>query len=154
MRLIADTMLGRLALWMRIAGFDVEYYNRIDDAELVERTLEEDRILLTRDTLLVRRRRLRGRVIFIEGDHLEDQLRQVVRLFGLEKGGFLKRCLRCNTLLERVEKEGVEGRVPPYVHRTQRAFSQCPSCGRIYWAGTHREEMVKRLRAILGEDAM
>ncbi len=154
MRLIADTMLGRLALWMRIAGFDVEYYHRIEDAELVERTLEEDRILLTRDTLLIKRRGIRGRVVFIESEHLEDQLRQVVRLFGLERGGFLKRCLRCNTLLERVEKEMIKDRVPPYVHRTQTIFSQCSSCGRIYWAGTHREEMIKRLGAILGEDAI
>ena len=153
-RFIADTMLGKLALWMRIMGFDVEYHNDIEDEALIERALVEDRLLLTRDTLLVRRRRLRGRVVFIESDHLEDQLLQVVSLFGYPEGGFLKRCLRCNTLLEDIDREAVKGKVPPYVYTTQKRFSRCPSCGRIYWAGTHREKMARRLKAILGKDLL
>ncbi len=147
-------MLGKLALWMRILGFDVEYHHTIEDAELVEKTLKSNRILLTRDTLLLKRRVLKGRVVFVESDHLEDQLRQVVTLFGLKRGGFLKRCLRCNTPLERIEKEAVKHLVPPYVYRTQSGFSHCSSCGRIYWAGTHRERMRERLKTILGKDVV
>lgn len=149
LRFFADSMLGKLARWMRTIGCDVEYERAIDDDALIDRALREDRVVLTRDTLLVRRRRLKGRSFFVESNAVANQLKSVVERFGLDSAGFLTRCLRCNTRLERAGKEAVKERVPPYVCQTQDEFSVCPSCGRVYWAGTHREGMVREIERML-----
>lgn len=149
-RFFADAMLGRLATWLRIAGIDVEYRARIDDAELVERALEEERVILTRDTLLVRRRKARGNHLFVKGDDYREQFRQVVVHFGIDPfARLLTRCVRCNEPLLPIGKTRVAGRVPPYVFETQDAFSYCPGCGRVYWGATHRKAMVRAIRAML-----
>jgi uncharacterized protein len=147
---IADSMLGRLARWLRVMGCDVEYFPEIGDAELVERGERSGRLILTRDTLLIRRRRARDNFFFVEGDHFRDQVRQVVRAFALEPcGGFLTRCLECNALLHDIDREVAAGKVPPYVFATQEQFQSCPGCGRLFWGGTHRERMEEELREIL-----
>ena len=148
---IADTMLGKLARWLRVMGCDVAYYREIGDAELVERAERSGRLILTRDTLLVRRRKVRNNHFFVEGDHFRDQVRQVVRAFAIEPfAGFLSRCLECNALLQEIDRKSVEGRVPPYVFVTQEHFQICPNCGRLYWGGTHRERMAGELKEMLG----
>ena len=149
-RFIADGMLGKLATWLRILGCDVEYFPALPDSEIAERAMRTGRVILTRDTLLIRRRQARENHFFVTGDGWRDQLRQVVKAFGIDPAGRLfTRCVRCNEPLEAVEKPVVAGRVPPYVYRTQEAFSGCPSCGRIYWKATHRGEMERQLREIL-----
>lgn len=151
LRFIADTMLGKLARWMRTLGCDVEYFNDIDDAELVGKAVAEKRMILTRDTLLLKRRAARGTSFFVEGDHVAAQLRQVAERFGLPDKPALTRCLRCNRPLEYLEKEAAKDRVPPYVFETQEKFSHCPSCGRVYWAGTHRQRMEEDVARFLRE---
>ena len=149
-RFIADGMLGKLATWLRILGCDVEYVGDLADDDLVERALRAGRIILTRDTLLVRRRKARDNHFFVTGDGWRDQLRQVVAAFGIDPAaGLFTRCVRCNEPLAAIDKPLAAGRVPPYVYETQDAFSACPSCGRIYWKATHRGEMERQLREIL-----
>ncbi|MEK7773082.1 MAG: Mut7-C RNAse domain-containing protein [Deltaproteobacteria bacterium] len=148
-KFFADSMLGKLARWLRTLGCDVEYERHIEDDALIKRALTEDRIVLTRDTLLIRRRRLRGRVFFIESGLAGDQLKAVVDRFNLSAAGFLTRCLRCNALLERVEKDAVKVSVPPYVYQTHNEFSVCPECARVYWGGTHREGMLREMERML-----
>lgn len=147
-RFIADSMLGKLARWMRTLGYDVEYERAIDDGLLIRKAVAEGRIVLTRDTLLLKRRGLRGRAFFIESDQAGEQLREVLKAFPKAPGKFLSRCLRCNADLAAVEKESVREKVPPYVFQTQEAFSTCLKCGRIYWAGTHRERMVEEVESM------
>jgi len=147
---LADAMLGRLARWLRVMGCDVEYFPAVDDAELVERAARAGRLILTRDTLLVRRRGARGNHFFVRGDDYREQVRQVVAAFAIDPAArFLTRCLECNLLLHAVEGVRVAGRVPPYVLATQEAFRECPGCGRLYWRGTHRTRMEEELRGIL-----
>lgn len=146
-------MLGKLARWMRTLGFDVEYEKDIDDAALVKRAVREGRIILTRDTLLIRRRRIKGWYVFIESDSIGEQLRQISAIYGTGFERFLTRCLRCNSLLEDAPRSGIEDKVPPYVYNTQEKFMRCPHCARIYWAGTHRKKMLKALSSLLGRDA-
>lgn len=149
-RFLADGMLGKLATWLRILGCDVEYFGDLPDEELVERALRTGRTILTRDTLLVRRRKARDNHLFVAGDGWREQLRQVVAAFGIDPAAHLfTRCVRCNEPLVPIEKSRVAGRVPPYVYETQEAFNACPSCGRLYWKATHRGEMERQLREIL-----
>jgi uncharacterized protein with PIN domain len=150
-RFIADTMLGKLAKWLRLLGFDVLYFPKISDEEIAERALRSGRVILTRDTLLIRRRKVRENHFFVRGDDYKDQLRQVAKRYSIDPyARILTRCLRCNDPLESVDKASVREKVPPYVFDTQNAFEACARCGRIYWKATHRDEMMKQIRAILG----
>ena len=147
-KFIADTMLGRLARWIRIIGYDVEYHRVISDDELIGRAITSNRILLTRDTQLANRRAARHCLYVGSEDYLE-QLKQVVKHFGMNvQQGIFSRCAICNSLLLYVEKTTVKDRVPPFVYQTQDIFMQCPQCARIYWRGTHRKEIIERLSKI------
>jgi uncharacterized protein with PIN domain len=153
-KFIADHMLGRLARWLRILGYDTFFAadpasgagQALEDAAIARLAQAEDRWVLTRDTQFLRRRGLRG--LLIEAETIEAQLVQVVRAFGLTSHRLFTRCLVCNTHLEEIAKPAVAGLVPPYVYRTQAQFRRCPACGRIYWRGTHWARMVERLLEI------
>lgn len=148
-RFIADVMLGRLAKWLRIAGFDVLYSNSFSDEELIERSNEEGRILLSLDTRLLVRKTVRN-FIYMESWRLEDQIKQILAVTELE--GFpspLSRCLSCNVDLENVLSESVRNRVPVYVFKTHSHFKSCPKCRKIFWSGTHRKSALKFLGHLL-----
>ncbi len=150
---IADAMLGKLAKWMRLIGCDVEYFPAIDDEEIAERASRSGRIILTRDTLLVKRRKARDNYFFIQNDDYKEQLTQVVDHFRIDPyQHILSRCIRCNEKLEAAEKNSVKHKVPPYVYETQGTFESCPSCQRIYWGATHKDQMLQQLDDILNKD--
>jgi uncharacterized protein len=153
-RFIADTMLGRLARWLRILGYDTEYEKVISDETLTERALKEDRWLLTRDRYLARRRVLQGHHTVIANDDLESQLRQLHRDLAIaldapHHRGY--RCANCNRPLQDVSWEEARSHVPPLVAEEQRQFMCCRQCGRFYWAGTHWTT-IQRTLAQIGHD--
>jgi len=141
---IADVMVGKLARWLRVLGFDVLYSNAYEDDELIRIAEAEDRVILTRDTRLAARR-MKARCVLIASDHYREQLQQVIRTFDLKDFNTLSRCIECNALLREVDKEEVFERVPPFVYLTQQRFAVCPSCHRVYWHGTHVAEILKRI---------
>lgn len=141
-----DRMLGRLARWLRILGHDVAYGPQLCGRALAACARREGRILVTRDTRLVRERNLPPHV-FVTADRFREQLAEVARVVPLG-GAFLGRCLECNRVLEAVAKTEVRDRVPPYVFATQDTFHRCPRCGRIYWPATHRARMAAELEAL------
>ena len=143
-RFLADCNVGRLARWLRALGYDASYHARIGDAELVREAAAESRVLLTRDRDLTKRRVIQTgvvRAILIRDDEVTKQLRQVFSELGLELKEALTRCIECNAELQSRVPETVAKRVPPYVRLTQSRYSECPDCGRIYWAGTHWQRM-------------
>jgi uncharacterized protein with PIN domain len=145
---ITDAALGRLATWLRLLGYDTVYARRASVAELIRRAGAEGRILLTRNTQLVRRRGLPAHVL-VTSDDFRAQLRQVVSVCGLPAAGAaLERCSRCNTPLERLARSAACARVPRYVGETQTSFARCPGCGRIYWPATHVDRMQRELERI------
>jgi uncharacterized protein len=141
-----DKMLGRLARWLRILGHDVAYGPHLSGRTLVDLARREHRLLLTRDTRLLRDPHLPPH-LFITSDHFREQLRQVAAAVPLG-AGFLHRCLDCNRPLETVARAAVAGTVPPYVLATQEHFERCASCGRVYWPATHRAHMLEELAAL------
>jgi hypothetical protein len=150
-RFIADVMLGKLATWLRLLGCNVEYFPKISDDDLVERAFRTGRVILTRDTELIRRRKVRDNHFFVRGDGFRDQLRQVAERFSIVPfGRILTRCLRCNETLMVIDRSEVRGRVPPYVFETQRDFRTCGRCGRVYWRGTHRDKALTQVIEIFG----
>ena len=150
-RFMADAMLGRLTRWLRMLGYDTAYEKLITDEGLIERTIREDRWLLTRDRYLARRKIIRGRCLLVVSDHLDEQLRELRRDLHLilepsEQRPF--RCANCNAIPIPVAPREVVDLVPPYVARHHDRFAQCPSCRQVYWPGTHWEAVVGRLSAI------
>jgi hypothetical protein len=145
MKFIADVMVGRLARWLRILGFDVVYSNHYDDDAILRIAQTEDRIILTRDTRLAARPDPARCLLIHSGDYRE-QVRQVTRHFDLKEFLPFSRCLECNVRLIDTDKESVFERIPPYIYLTQERFAICPSCRRVYWHGTHAEEMLKEIR--------
>jgi uncharacterized protein with PIN domain len=145
-KLIADAMLGALARWLRILDVDVVYDAALDDPEIVERAVAEDRVILTRDRRLVQRRLARNHLL-IRSEVVDEQVRQVLEELGIrpDPGRLLGRCLRCNVATEPISAEEARNRVPPWIARTQDEYRVCPACGRIYWPGTHVERMKRRL---------
>jgi uncharacterized protein with PIN domain len=143
MKFIADGMLGRLAKWLRVLGYDTAYFPHLDDDQLVHLARAEGRLLLTRDRGLARRRGLQ--CLLIGSNRLEEQLSQVLTDLALTEAHPFSRCPVCNTPLQEVEKPGLEGRVPAHIFRTHKDFSLCPNCDRIYWPGTHWARMQEKL---------
>lgn len=150
-------MLGRLARWLRLLGHDTLYEPHIEDRLLLRIAQEEDRILLTRDTRLIKFRGLKNYLLLTENDTF-GQLKKVITSFNLHpldsgrerfETGLYGRCSLCNSVLEDVPKEQTEDRVPEYVYQTVENFKKCPKCDKFYWEGTHREKMRKKLMEIL-----
>ncbi len=141
-------MLGTLAKWLRILGYDTLFDPALDDRQLVRLARAEDRVLLTRDRELARRRGVR--VLLITSQRLDDQVLQVLSDLHLDSDRAFSRCPVCNDLLEPMDREAARLRVPVYVARTQETFNYCPTCQRVYWRGTHRQRMDERLAHFQG----
>lgn len=154
MRFLVDSNVGRLARWLRVAGFDTLFVKGIDDNRLVRIALDGGRVLLTRDTQIFKRRLVtsgRLKAVLIENDEVRAQLLQVLATLSL--AGELRPfslCIECNEPLVHRKREEIGELVPPYVFQTQTQFMQCPGCQRVYWRGTHWERMSKELDMIVG----
>ncbi len=157
MKFIADSMLGRLVKWLRLLGYDTLYYPRIEDSALLRIAREENRVLLTRDSHLVKVRGLQQFLLLKENDPFE-QLKNVIEAFNLKIDDALKdagtaralsRCIVCNSALNNVPKEKLKDLIPEYVYRTSTVFRQCSGCGKPYWDGTHPEKFRKKLSEVL-----
>lgn len=147
-RFVLDVHLGRLARYLRMLGFDSLYRNDCDDETLADLSRRERRILLTRDRGLLKRSAVTHGYLLREADP-RAQLAEVVRRFDL--GGVLAeftRCMRCNGLLEPVAKATIEHRLLPKTRRYYDEFAVCRDCGRIYWKGSHYEDMRRRLAGL------
>ncbi len=142
-RLVADAMLGSLARWLRLLGYDTLYMRDADNV-IAQRCRAESRILLTRDPQLAERRGLQ--VILVTPQVLEAQIRQVIRVIGPLDPSVPHRCMTCNVPLQPLSPEAAAPLVPPYVARTQQIFHQCPKCGKITWPGTHWDKIQTRLK--------
>ena len=145
MKLLCDHMLGSLARWLRFMGYDTAYPEPGPDRTLVERVRADDRILLTRDKELAAR--VTG-AVRIRSDILADQIREVAAALPLRLVNPLSRCSLCNEILASASMEDVKDLVPEGVRSRHRTFWRCPSCGRVYWRGTHWDKMVARLNEL------
>lgn len=149
LQLLADGMLGSLAKWLRILGYDTAYDNAAPDPALARRARAEGRVLLTRDRELSRRSGLR--TLLIHSETLEEQIREVRAALGPPPEPALTRCSVCNTTLTPLAREEAAERVPPYVLRTHETFHYCPTCDQVYWAGSHVRAMRRRIEGLAGE---
>jgi uncharacterized protein with PIN domain len=132
-----DGMLGRLAKWLRILGFDAACPRSRPTA---------GRIFVT-----VRKSIAYSGAILVTGQDPLEQLRQVLEQAGVRPDPklLLSRCLICNVPVQGVTREVVAGRVPDRIFEKTELFRQCPKCGRIYWEGSHEKRIKKRLEGLI-----
>ena len=151
-RFIVDLNCGKLAKWLRMIGYDTKLFDHQDDKYLIHLALTENRIILTRDTQMMQRRIIaigELKALLVTSDDPLRQIQQVVKELGLNFGFKpFSLCLECNRTLEKVSKENVKDRVPPYVYQNQTQYVECPHCHRVYWPGTHWQAMVKKLEKL------
>ena len=148
---LVDVNVARLAGLLRALGFDTAHDPSLTDAELAGKAAGEQRILLSRDRLLLKR----AVVIYarlVRAAEPEAQLLEVLRFFGLRPPfRVFSRCLRCNDPLASVSKGDIEDRLLPLTRMHYNDFRRCPRCGGIYWAGSHVDRMRERVERICRE---
>lgn len=145
--LLVDAMIGRLARWLRLAGYDATFWREGSDEQLIASAQATGRLIVTKDRALAGRRGVDA--LLVEMDDLDRQIAEVRAALAL-RGPLPEpytRCAECNGLLVELSHADAEGLVPPYVWHTQTVFRRCTSCGRVYWKGTHWPAMEERLKS-------
>lgn len=147
-KFIVDYMCGRLAKWLRMLGYDTVYLNKNLKQKILLKSLQEQRIVITRNTKLSPKKAYK--LIFIKYDKVFDQIKQVFEELKLRptEENFFHRCSLCNSLLVEIEKEKIKEVVPEYVFNTQEKFFKCDKCNKVYWKGTHYDLFLSDLRKI------
>lgn len=151
MKFIADSMLGRLARWMRLSGYDAAYARSLSDAEIIESAKSGGRILLSRDAKLCEKA---GRedvdAVIIKSTELQEQLRQLVAERGIvvRDSPEFARCAACNGEIEKINKEEAAHKIPEKVLERIDEFWACKDCGKIYWHGGHWKKIKEQVQKI------
>lgn len=151
---VLDIHLGKLATYLRLLGFDTLYQNDYQDEELACVSSREQRILLTQDRGLLKRSVVVYGYCVRESDPLR-QVIEVLRRFHLfEAIAPLQRCLRCNGLLQPIDKDAIGDRLLPLTRQYYHNFSICQACTQIYWQGAHYERIQRLIQSIRQQNVM
>ncbi|MBN1967207.1 MAG: Mut7-C ubiquitin/RNAse domain-containing protein [Anaerolineae bacterium] len=152
-RFVLDTHLGKLAAYLRLLGFDTLYRNDYPDDELARVSDEENRIVLTRDRGVLKRSRVRHGY-YVRATDPRQQIVELLRHYGLfEAVRPFRRCMRCNGLLEPVEKAAVYDELLPGTREYHDEFYRCQDCGQLYWPGAHFEQLQAFIAGVLAQGA-
>lgn len=152
-RFIADAHLGGLAQLLRLAGFDTLYDNHYPDADIEELAAAEQRIVLTRDRELLKRRTI-THGCYVRTLKPKAQLREIFDRLDLAGSARpFRLCLTCNAPLRSIPKEEVSGRAPEGVLERHAQFVTCDVCQRVFWEGTHWQRMRALMDSVAGERA-
>lgn len=144
---VLDVHVGRLAGYLRLLGFDALYRNDYDDAEIIRLSIEERRIILTRD-LGILKNRIVTHGYWLRSQRPLEQLREVLERFDLRRAARpFTRCPVCNAALEPVAKSVIKSRLPPKTRELYEEFSRCTACGKVYWKGAHYEKLLKLVQS-------
>ena len=151
LRFLADGMLGKLTRWLRILGYDVNYFRSTDDNNLIKMANSESRILLTRDQELVHQALYKGvKAFFVKGTNNIETLVNLADWFdlNLEIELSISRCPKCNMLIRLVPKESVLQEIPELTALHYDEFWKCIGCGQVYWHGAHWKMIKKTLEEV------
>jgi uncharacterized protein with PIN domain len=143
-KFVADHMLGSLARWLRMMGYDTVYNKELDDQSIVKLARAESRFVLTRDKELGKE----PGALLVEPDDLDSQLKAVTERYGLKFNDDMIRCSTCNGELQDLAKEEAKELVPEGAFANNDRFWKCSKCGKVYWKGTHWHGIMERLKKL------
>ena len=146
---VLDAHLGKLAKYLRMLGFDTLYRSDIDDNEIISVARKEKRIILTRDKLLLKSKEV-SHGYFVRSIEKHEQLREVVKKFDLySQFKSFTRCMTCNTILVKVDKEEIRNKVDKDIFRIFNEFFYCKHCDKVFWKGSHFMRMEAYIRELV-----
>ncbi len=147
-RFILDAHLGKLAKYLRMLGFDTLYRNDYGDEEIIDLAAKDNRIILSRDKLLLQSRRV-THGYYIRATEKHKQLREVVRKFDLySQFKSFSRCMTCNAGLVPKSRQEISHLVQPDILNLYEEYYFCPACGKVYWQGSHFKRMESFIREL------
>ncbi|MFA5259810.1 MAG: DUF5615 family PIN-like protein [Candidatus Omnitrophota bacterium] len=148
-RFVIDSHLGKLVRHLRLLGFDCVYKKDFPDAEIVRIAQQEARIVLTRDIGLLKNGTVRAG-LWVRSPDPQLQLKEVLKKYGLiSRIKPFRLCLECNGRILRVAKREVLGQLPEMVRETYSRFYSCRSCGKVYWKGSHYDQLSGLIRRLV-----
>ncbi|MDN3670557.1 Mut7-C RNAse domain-containing protein [Echinicola jeungdonensis] len=148
-RFILDAHLGKLAKYLRMLGFDTLYRNDFEDDDIIEIAQKENRIILTRDRLLLKSSKI-NHGYFVRAIDKHEQLREIVQKYDLySQFKSFSRCMTCNYPLTRIEKSKILPKVKPEIARVFDEFFYCKNCDKVFWKGSHFKRMEKYIRDLI-----
>ena len=154
MRFVADAHLGGLAHLLRMTGFDTLYDNAFHDKEIERIAVAEQRIVLTRDRELLKRRTI-THGCYVRALRSSEQIRELFDRLDLARSARpFTLCLHCNAPLDAVDKAQVAAPLPPGVRQRYQRFSTCPVCKRIFWEGSHWQRMRAMVENLMAQHAL
>ena len=140
-RFVLDVHLGKLARHLRLLGFDTLYQKDYADKEIVETAAKNKRVVLTRDIGLLKHKKIQYGY-WVRATNPKKQIREIVRRFSLAfKCRPFHRCLECNGKIKRIAKKKILKRLPMRTRDYYQWFYICRDCHKIYWRGSHYEEL-------------
>lgn len=146
---ILDAHLGKLAKYLRLLGFDTLYQNDFGDEEIIEIAREQNRIILSRDKLLLRAPGV-DHGYYVRNTEKHGQLIEVMEKFDLySQIRSFTRCMTCNAPLVSKSKETVRDRVDPEIYECFHDFSYCSDCDKVFWKGSHFDRMERLILDII-----
>ena len=149
MKFIADSMLGKLARWLRMLGHDVIYTIQLNDNDLLELAKKENRVLLTKDLELYKRANAKNLdALYLEGKSESERLAEVAKRYSLTLEIDMEKshCPVCNTKLKATPKEQLSGEIEKNTFTYYDKFWKCPNCGQVYWQGAHWNQISNTLK--------
>jgi uncharacterized protein with PIN domain len=152
-RFILDVHLGKLARYLRMLGLDAAYEQDLDDAAIIDLSLRQDRVILTRDLGILKQNRVKHGY-WLRHDEPGQQLREVLLALDLFRQlEPFTRCMDCNGRIESVDRNAVRGQISPNTFLRFREFWQCRDCMKIYWRGSHYDVMLRQVKGLGYTDA-
>jgi uncharacterized protein with PIN domain len=148
-KFILDVHLGKLAKLLRLLGFDALYQNDYTDKDIVSIAKEQERIVLTRDIVLLKHKAIKWGY-WLRSQISAAQAKEVIQRFALANlMNPFTRCLVCNGVIEKIDKEKIIKQLPPNTIIYFNEFYHCPNCKKIYWKGSHYERMIQMVGAMI-----
>ena len=149
LRFFADVNVASVVRWLRAIGIDTAWEDAISDGDLVRRAIEEKRYVLTLDKRLLDEWRA-DNVLLLQSEKSREQFREIITHFKIAKPAELfTRCLMCNVLLRAADAEEITlGAPPQHIPASQVTFFYCPTCGKVYWEGSHTRRMCEAIESV------
>jgi hypothetical protein len=124
-------------------GLDTLYRNDYADNDIVRIARMENRIILTRDVGLLKKKEV-THGFWIREQNPKKQVAEVLERLDLYTHvSPFRRCIACNGLIKKVKMEDISDRLDSKTKTYFKEFYQCTSCKKLYWKGSHYERMKK-----------